>query len=367
MDLALVLIAMTLFVAYANGGNDNFKGAATLYGSGTLTYRQSVAFATVAQIAGSIASVFLADTLVKAFSGKGLVAAEISSSMPFLTAVGTGAGCTVMLATLLGFPISTTHALVGAIVGAAYVANSGVVDLSALGQAYFVPLLISPVLAAMLAAPLYKFGHWFVETNKLTPESCACFEPTVSTNADGTLALSSPFPALEFGTIKQCQCATYQGHMLGVSAQSVADGLHYTSAFALCFARGLNDTPKIFALLFAAKVMNVDVALIAIAAVMALGGLIHSRRIAETMSHDITSLNTGQGLMANLVASTLVIGASLLGKPVSTTHVTVGAITGVGIIKGTARLGVIRNILLSWVLTLPIAALIGYLAYSTLK
>jgi inorganic phosphate transporter, PiT family len=366
MDLAFLLIAVTVFLAYANGGNDNFKGVATLYGSGTLGYKPAVAFATAAQIAGSVASVFLADTLVKAFSGKGIVPPEISASMPFLTSVGLGAGMTVMLATVIGFPISTTHALVGAIVGTAYLANAGVIDLSALGQAFFVPLLISPLLAAVLAAPLYKLGHRFVEANKLAPDSCACVTPVVEVQTGGALAMSTALPSLTTGTLAECRQQSYSGSILGFSAQGVADGLHYVSAFALCFARGLNDTPKIFALLFAASLMKVEVALAAIAVAMAIGGLLHARRVAEKMSHEITTLNTGQALTANLVASLLVIGASWIGKPVSTTHVTVGAISGVGLVNGTARWSVLRNILLSWLLTLPIAAMIGYLAYSFL-
>jgi inorganic phosphate transporter, PiT family len=370
MDLAILLIASTVFLAYANGGNDNFKGVATLYGSGTLGYREAVTFATVAQIAGSVASVFLADTLVKAFSGKGLVPPEISASLPFLMSVGLGAGLTVMLATVLGFPISTTHALVGALVGTAYLANSGVVDLSVLGQSFVLPLLISPVLAAVLAAPLYKLGHAFVEQRGLMPESCACLVPASNSQFSDALAMTAGAPALPMiaiGTAAECQQHSYNGRVVGIRAQSLADGLHFVSAFALCFARGLNDTPKIFALLFAASLMNVELALGLIAGIMAIGGLLHARRVAETMSHDITSLNTGQALTANLVASLMVIGASRFGMPVSTTHVTVGAITGVGVIKGTAKLGVLRNILLSWVMTLPIAALIGYSSFGLLK
>ena len=71
MDIAILLLAVTAFLAYANGANDNFKGVSTLYGSGTLGYRPALTLATIGQIAGSAASVLLADTLVKAFAGKG--------------------------------------------------------------------------------------------------------------------------------------------------------------------------------------------------------------------------------------------------------------------------------------------------------
>ena len=121
MILAL-LVLTTLFVAYSNGANDNFKGVATLYGSNTTTFNTALWIGTLATLAGCIASVFLAEALVKAFSGKGLVPDAISASPNFLTAVAAGAASTVMLATVLGFPISTTHALTGALVGAGFVA-----------------------------------------------------------------------------------------------------------------------------------------------------------------------------------------------------------------------------------------------------
>lgn len=372
--MLLELLAVTLFLAYANGANDNFKGVATLYGSGTLTYRQALALATAGQIAGSAASVVLADGLVKAFSGKGLVPPDISASAPFLLSIGLGAGTTVMLATRLGFPISTTHALTGALAGAALVVNAGTLDAGVLGQSFFAPLLMSPMLAAVTAMPLYSLAHRFVGAKKLTKESCVCLDPHPSRAVAGPMggAVMMPnvalAPAVAVGTLESCErTMSYEGRLLGISAQWIVDVFHHISAFALCFARGLNDTPKVFALLFSASLLDAHVSLALIAVVMAAGGVIHSRRVAETMSKDITPMNEGQALTANLVAAAYVIGASKLGLPVSTTHVTVGAISGIGLINGTARLGVLRNILLSWVLTLPIAAIIGSLCYSILK
>ncbi len=367
MSIVVLLLAVTLFLAYANGANDNFKPFATIYGSGTRNFRSSLLIATTAQISGSIASVFLADTLVKAFSGKGLVPAEVSASSPFLFSVGAGASATVMLATVLGFPISTTHALTGALVGAALVANSGSVDLSVLGQSFFLPLLTSPVLAGLTVMPLYFAAHKFVAAKGLTKDSCACVdvvaEPHLAFSNGGAVTAGGDVllrPEFRTGTAGDCaRQQSYQGHLLGITAQDIVDSLHHISAFALGFARGLNDTPKIFALLFAASLMRVEYSLALIAAAMAIGGLLQSRKVAEKMSKQITTLNEGQALTANLVASLYVIGASRYGLPVSTTHVTVGAITGIGAINGTADWSVIRSILMSWVLTLPIAAAIG--------
>ncbi len=103
----------TLFLSYSNGANDNFKGVATLYGSGTLTYKQALRLATVATIAGTIVALFLAGALVKNFSGKGLVPDTLLQEPAFAIAVAGGVALTVMLATRLGMPVSTTHGLVG--------------------------------------------------------------------------------------------------------------------------------------------------------------------------------------------------------------------------------------------------------------
>jgi PiT family inorganic phosphate transporter len=89
---------------------------------------------------------------------------------------------------------------------------------------------------------------------------------------------------------------------------------------------------------------------------MALGGVLQARRVAETMAHRIADLNDGQGFTANLVSSALVLFASRLGLPVSTTHVTCGALFGIGAVNRTARWRTISKIALAWLITLPISA-----------
>ena len=145
ITILVFLFCITLFVAYANGANDNFKGVATLYGANVADYKKAITIATIATFAGCVASVFLAEGLVKAFSGKGLVPDAVAVSPVFLLSVATGAGATVFLATLLGFPISTTHSLVGALVGAGFVAAGDQLNLSVLGSAFLLPLLAGPV------------------------------------------------------------------------------------------------------------------------------------------------------------------------------------------------------------------------------
>ncbi|NJM39201.1 MAG: hypothetical protein HC845_15865 [Akkermansiaceae bacterium] len=154
--MIFTILAITVaFLAYANGANDNFKGVASLYGSKTCSYKTALTWATIATAAGSIAAIFLAAALLKSFSGKGLVPDVLTQSTAFVLAVACGAGGTVLLATRLGFPISTTHGLTGALVGAGVSSGSGVVNFSLLGKTFITPLLISPLLAFFVGGLIY--------------------------------------------------------------------------------------------------------------------------------------------------------------------------------------------------------------------
>jgi len=97
---------------------------------------------------------------------------------------------------------------------------------------------------------------------------------------------------------------------------------------------------------------------------MLLGGVFNARRVAETMSHKIVAITPVQGLSANLTTALLVIFASEFGMPVSTTHVSVGALFGIGLTGGKANAEVIASIALSWLLTLPCAALCAAAIYA---
>jgi len=154
--------------------------------------------------------------------------------------------------------------------------------------------------------------------------------------------------------------------MLGIGTQKLLDFFHFISAGSVGFARGLNDTPKIVALILIIKAIGIRWGMIAIALGMAGGGLISARKVAITMSKKITPLNHGQGLTANLVTAGLVIFASRWGLPVSTTHVSVGSLFGIGLVTRQANPRVVSGILLSWILTLPIAAFLGGFVYRLL-
>ncbi|MGG6264938.1 inorganic phosphate transporter [Leptolyngbya sp. AN03gr2] len=359
MYLALLFLA-TLFLAYSNGANDNFKGVATLFGSQTTNYKTAIAWATITTFAGSICSIFLASALVKSFSGKGLVPDAIANGADFHLAIALSAGITVILATQLGFPISTTHGLTGALVGAGLVAIGTGVNFAALQKSFLLPLLLSPVLAIPLGMIVYSITHYLRLKLGIEKENCVCVGETTMQFADSTIAVGAP--SFTTGTIEDCN-QRYVGKAWGVKNQRLIDAAHFLSAGVVSFARGLNDTPKIVPLMMGIQAVSMQGGAFAIAVLMAIGGLLNARRVADTMSKRITAMNSGQGFSANLITGILVIAASRFGLPVSTTHVSVGSIFGVGLISRQANAKVFTQILLSWVLTLPIAAVLSAFFY----
>lgn len=124
---------------------------------------------------------------------------------------------------------------------------------------------------------------------------------------------------------------------------------------------------KIVALGSAAGALGLNWSIGLVAMAMAFGGLFNARRVADTVSRRITAMEPHQGFLANAITSFLVIFASKWALPVSTTHVSCGALFGIGAANGQARWSVVRTILLAWLLTLPIAALSGALIYSVLS
>ena len=359
----LLLLAVVIFLAYTNGANDNFKGVATLFGSRAASYQQALLWATLTTFAGSLTALWISKGLVEVFSGNGLMPVSVAADPAFLLAVGLGAALTVFLATATGFPISTTHALTGALVGAGWMAAGTYLRLGKLGQAFFLPLVLSPLLAVGVTAMVYPAFRAVRERLGVTKQLCLCVgqkrEPVVLQQG-GMMVLQSTGAALTVGELTECM-EEYRGVLFGVNVQQWLDALHYLSAGAVSFARGVNDTPKIVALLVAAKGLgfSLSLGLATIGTGMALGGLLNARKVAMTMSERITTLSHGQGFTANLVTAFLVIVASRWGLPVSTTHVSCGSLFGMGVVTKQARWATIRTILLAWFGTLPLAALIA--------
>lgn len=367
MTFVVILIAVVC-LAYANGANDNFKGVATLFGSGTTNYRSALHWATITTLLGSFTAILLAQQLLKNFSGRGLVGEDLAVQPDFVAAVALAAGLSVLLATRIGMPISTTHSLIGALVGAGLSAGSPV-HVGRLAGDFFLPLLLSPVIAIAATTLCYLALHGARQALGITAHSCFCVGKEVI-EVVPVMHGSSVGQRIEQLTAKLGNTVTchsrYQGQFLGVEVGPVFDQLHFLSAGVVSFARGLNDTPKIAALLLVVPAAGQlgSIALTGVA--IALGGLLSARRVAEMMSQKITPMNHGQGFTANLVTSLIVIGASTLAMPVSTTHVSCGALFGIGTITRRARWSTIAMILVAWLTTLPLGVLLGAACYRVL-
>jgi PiT family inorganic phosphate transporter len=369
--MSLVLIAVAaVFLAYTNGANDNVKGVASLFGSRAASYGTAIRWATVTTLAGSVYSIYVAQSLVAKFSGRGIAAGQVVESPLFLAAVAFAAGATVLIATLAGFPISTTHALTGAILGTGLAAVGGAIQLKPFANGFLLPLAVSPLLAIAVAALLYQALHRLRLRLGITTESCVCLgesmQPARAVHPGSEAIVRTSAAALPLvlsaGESTECE-RRYAGAFIGVDAQTAADAVHFVSAGVVGFARGLNDTPKIAALLLAARALDMGPAATAVALAMALGGLLSAKRVADTMSRRITPLGHGDGLAANLSTGFLVILATAYGLPVSTTHVSVGSIFGIGLTRGTANLRVTAGIAFSWTLRVPWAARTGAVVY----
>jgi PiT family inorganic phosphate transporter len=293
----------------------------------------------------------------------------VANSPEFLQAVVVGAGLCVLLATLRGFPISTTHSLTGALVGAGFMAVGQNVNLEKLAGAFFLPLLVSPLLAVVLAGLLYLLAHRLRRLSGVTKEWCVCIGEKFVAVSSGSRELAMASSAtLELEVANKSECAErYTGRFLGIHVHSALDAAHYLSAGVVSFARGLNDTPKIVAALLGLQAFGVETSMLLVAITMAIGGLVHARKIADTVSKKITPLNHGQGFTANLVTGFLVVVASRMGVPVSTTHVSVGSLFGIGTVTGQADKRKVAEILAAWVLTLPIAAALAATAFLILS
>lgn len=366
--LVFLLFLAVCFLAWSNGANDNFKGVASLFGSGTCSYQTALHWGTAMTLAGSVTATFVASALLKRFSGKGLVPEALTASPHFLLAVALGAGLTVLLATRFGFPISTTHGLTGALAGAGTAAVGGKVNLALLGKAFLLPLVLSPLLAIVAGGTIYILFRFARLRFGVRKELCVCLgsEPEMVPlpQPSGVFAAQA-MPALTIAVADLTTCRQrYAGHFFGISAEQLVKLGHFLSAGAVSFARGLNDTPKIAGLLLVAALFDIRWGMLAVAGAMSLGGLLNARRVAETMAHKITGMNEGQGFAANLATALLVTTASVHGLPVSTTHVSVGALLGIGITTRQAHWGSIGTILLSWAVTLPCAALLAATVYA---
>lgn len=361
--LPLLTIAVVAALAFANGANDVSKGVAPLVGSAVTGYRTAIAWGTAWTIVGAVLGAIFAAAMLSTF-GTGLLSRGMTPGLGGAFAALFGATAWVALATRTSLPVSTTHAIVGAIIGAT-VAAHGVESIrwSALGGKVVVPLLVSPIVAFVLTAGLARAFRARAGSDA-SGIDCVCAEISsvvaVPARPDQAAVLARPL-GLQVSAGTAAECAI---HRPAAARVTLGQAQWLTSA-ATSLARGMNDAPKMVALGLSAAALAatggvpVRALYLAVAAGMAAGGLAAGRRVTHLLAEKVTALDTASGLTANGVTALLVTAGAVYGLPMSTTHVASGGIAGVGAVRGSVNWSTVRQMSLAWVVTLPASAVLA--------
>src|SRR5438552_4401146 len=277
-SMALILFAVLL--AWANGSNDVSKGIATLVGAGVTGFRMAILWGTLWTIAGGLVAAFAAQGLVATFSGTGFLATP-SSGPAFRAAVAVGAIAWVLFASRTGLPVSTTHAIAGALAGAGIVSQgAAALHWAFLGSRVALPLALSPLVSVALiyaAFPLLNRSILRAATY------CVCIERRFAIAPAGGLALS-PVPGADVSSTVASRVEECDVSPMVTTRVEALDALHWISSALTIFARGLNDTPKIVALGIAASAglgLSGLSFYVLVAAAMGAGSLVAGLRVTE--------------------------------------------------------------------------------------
>jgi PiT family inorganic phosphate transporter len=317
-----IVVATALAFDFTNGFHDTANAVATSISTRALPPRVAVTLAALLNFVGAFLSLAVAATIAS-----GIVHAELVT--PAIVFAGLVGAIAWNLATwYFGLPSSSSHALIGGVVGSAFVAEgasavygSGIVD------KVVVPALVAPLLAFVVGGLAILVIYRIVGRQNPGPVS--------------------------------------RGFRLG----------QIVSASLLSLSHGTNDAQKTMGIIFLALVANGNLApdadvpnwvVVSAATAIALGTYVGGWRIIRTMGTRIIKMDPAQGFAAQGVGATVILAASHVGFPLSTTHVISGAIMGTGAAKrvSAVRWGVAGNIVAAWVLTLPASAAVGGLTYA---
>jgi PiT family inorganic phosphate transporter len=298
--------------------------------------------------------------LVATFSGRGILI-DPPAGLVWPAAVAIGVIAWLALATRAALPVSTTHALVGALLGAGIVAGgaSGVIWTGVAGKVGL-PLLFSPLLSLVFVFGLLPAAN--VAFRRLGTY-CVCLE-----KREQVLATVGPTGTLRTGPAFHVLAASDCPPRV-LTRVNALDSLHWLSAGLTSFARGLNDSPKILALGLVAGAgvgLGANSLLALVAGAMGAGSWYAGRRVTGTLATGITPMSGPEALTANAVTSGLVSLASNLGWPVSTTHVSTGTVIAVGLRRRELQGKLMREMLLAWLVTVPVAALVAAAAFAVM-
>lgn len=355
MDLLYILIASVLIfgLSFTNGANDVSKGIATLAGSGVTSIRKAIAWGTAWTVIGALSGILWGGAIIKNISESIYLENHVfllSTTM----AVATAPILWVALATWRKWPVSTTHSVVGGLVGTGLIAY-GVhgINWGTIFSKIALPLLVSPFMAILLAWLLTpSLERIAIIINKLR----LCLTPVPK------LALVKS-QNREISTIDDCVICHCDSPQAGIThgVNISVNNMHWLTSGMLSFSRGLNDSPKLVAIVLPFLFMYDSVPMwlfIWGALAMGAGSWIAGKNITEVLGFQLTKMNHEQGFSANLVSTILVIGASRYGMPVSTTHVSSSSIMGVGLVNQQGlNIKTVKSMLFAWLITVPVSGM----------
>lgn len=394
-----------LFMAWGIGANDVANAMATSVGSKALTLKTAIIIAAVFEFSGA----FLAGGQVTSTIRKGIIDASLFAHSPELLVYGMlasllAAGLWLLIATRFGLPVSTTHSIVGAIVGFAAVGvGIEAVKWSKVGS-IVASWVVSPVLAGSIAYALF----WSVQKLILnTPDplkSAKKYVPVYIFLTGTVISLVTLLKGLKHIGLElessECYlisigigivCATigvflikrikfdthtrqpYQYH----NVELIFGILMIFTACSMAFAHGSNDVANAIGPVAAVvsvvstngvieqkSILPIWVLLLGATGIV-IGLMTYGHKVIATVGKRITELTPSRGFCGELAASTTVVLASGTGLPVSTTHTLVGAILGVGFARGISALNLrmIGSIFMSWIITLPVGGVLAVIFF----
>ncbi|WP_068824976.1 inorganic phosphate transporter [Pseudomonas sp. BMS12] len=412
-DYGFVLLVLAclfgFFMAWGVGANDVANAMGTSVGSRALTIKQAIFIAMIFEFCGA----YLAGGQVTETIKNGIVDASVIT--PDLMVLGMlsallAAGTWLLVASLKGWPVSTTHSIVGAVIGFAAVGvSSDAVHWEAIGP-IVASWVVSPVLSGLVAfglfmsvqaliintdspfknakrfVPLYMFLTGFMVSIMTLSKGLKHIGLNLSGQESILLSLGVGALVMLLGVvilsrIKVDVEADKAFHF--ASVERVFAVLMIFTACSMAFAHGANDVANAVGPLAAIVGVIESNGAAAIAAKSAVPGWVlllgavgiviglatYGYKVIATIGKEITELTPSRGFAAELATASTVVGASAIGLPVSTTHTLVGAVLGIGIARGIGalNLGVIGSIFMSWLITLPVGAGLSILFFFILR